>query len=860
VVFRKISMSPPLTISQEVSANQGLDYASLKEEGTTLIQQLAGKIWTDYNEHDPGVTTLEQLCYALTELSYRAEFPLQDLLIDKPNGKINPRRQALFIPRRILPCNPLTENDYRKLIVDRIPQVANVWLWPYRFSVPSRAVKGLYEIALYVPNADPCVCDVEFEPEAIRRRVRRVYNRHRNLCEDVHSIFILKPVRTVVTARVTISGALTPDAILAGIFFNLGNFLAPELRRQSLKELLDLGKTSDEIFNGPLLRNGFIADDQLQPKATEIGVQQLAGVMARSKGVTSVTGVTVQVGDSKTIYGGDQRIPVPTREILQLFTQPETKLDGFSIKLLKNGIECRPDPVRVQRELNKLWAEWRRTYKLVAEYEEFFGLPKGQYHDLERYYSIQNQYPNVYGINSYGLPSGAPIMRQAQAKQLKGYLLVFEQLLADYFSQLAHVKDLYSIEYQLRQTYFFQYLTPFVPDIEPLLKDDYKAGLGRIIRSQDNFVIRRNRFLDFLLALYAEELNVASFSGVSDCQQSDEERQESLIRAKLVFLHHLVASTHNRGRGFDYLGPPSIHNIAGMEIKSRIQLGMDAFDHGTLTEVLDEHALEIVGTEAEASIGRTLPRHADFIEEHFIPITSLATEQERADEVESRPRLTVMPLRGQKITHAFLRAAGEVENFRVGSLPGDQAVTLVCKSPSETDWRLVWKYPDMESVDTEALVDLMQRLRRHCRQLYIVEHSLLRFGRSKLENESGPAEGDYLWRGDRDEQDEQNEPHHLRHFGYSFTITAVVSAPRYAEDDEDYKTLVREVIRQNTHSHIVAEYCFLRPQQLRHFESLYWDWRFALRRRRRRQIISASAHLRRFLRRCQRQDRGFREE
>ncbi|HZE68831.1 MAG TPA: hypothetical protein VE135_04800 [Pyrinomonadaceae bacterium] len=850
-------MTEPLTINPDEPTNKGLDYASLKIEGTTLIQQLAGKIWTDYNEHDPGVTTLEQLCYALTELSYRAEFPLQDLLIDKPNGKINPRRQALFIPRRILPCNPLTENDYRKLIVDLVPQVANVWLWPYRFSVPSRAVNGLYEVALYIPNADPCVCDVEFQPKAIRQRVRRVYNRHRNLCEDVHSIFILKPVRTVVTARVTISGALVPEAILAGIFFNLGNFLAPELRRQSLNELLDLGKTSDEIFNGPPLRNGFIADDQLQPKVSEIGVQQLAGVMARSKGVTTVTGVTVQVGDRKTIYSGDQRIPVATRGILQLFTQPETKLGGFSIKLFKKGIEYQPNPVRVQRELNKLWAEWRRTYKLVAQYEEFFALPKGQYHDVKRYYSIQNQYPNVYGINADGLPSEAPVMRQAQVKQLKGYLLVFEQLLADYFSQLAHVRDLYSIEYQLRQTYFFQYLTPFVPNIEPLLKEDYQAGLGRIIRSQDNFVFRRNRFLDFLLALYAEELNASSFSVLSDCEQPDEDSQESLMRAKLAFLHHLVASTHNRGRGFDYLGPPSIRNIAGMEIKSRIQLGMDAFDPGTLTEVLDEHALEIVATEAEASIGRTLPRHADFIEEHFIPITSLATRQERPDELDSRPALTIMPLRSQTMTPAFLRAAGEIENFRVGSLPGDQAVTLVCKSPSESDWRLVWKYPDMESVDAGALVGLMQRLKRCCQQLYIVEHSLLRFGRSKPENESNTTEGDYRWRGD---QGEQVEPHYPRRFDYSFTITAVVSAPEYEEYDENYKTIVREVIRQNTPSHIVTEYCFLRPHQLRHFESLYWAWRFALRRRRLGQVISASARLRRFLRRCQRHDRGFREE
>jgi hypothetical protein len=842
-------MADPVTINPEVPANKGLDYAYLKEEGTRLIQQLSGNIWTDYNEHDPGVTTLEQLCYALTELSYRAEFPLPDLLIDRPNGRINPRRQALFVPRRILPCNPLTENDYRKLFVDRIPQVANAWLSPYRFSVPSRAVNGLYEIALYVPGVDPCSSDDEFNPAAISRRVRRVYNRHRNLCEDVHSVFILKPVRTVVNARVKISAGVVPEAILAGIFFNLGNFLAPELRRQPLQSLLAQGQTPDEIFNGPLLRNGFIADEQLQPKATEFVVQQIAGVIARSKGVTSAASVTVQIGERGTIYRGDQRIPVPKRDFLQLLTLPETKLGGFSIKLFMNGSEYQPDPVRVQRELDKLWAEWRRSYKLAVQYEEYFALPKGQYHDFEEYYSIQNQYPNVYGINAYGLPPEASTRRQAQARQFKGYLLGFEQLLADYFAQLVHVRDLYSIDYQLSQTYFFQYLTASVPDIAPLLKEDYEAGLAAIIRSQDNVVLRRNRFLDLLLALYAEELNASSVFELDDSEQPVESSQESLLRAKLAFLHHLVASTHNRGCGFDYLASPRARNIAGMEIKARIQLGIEAFDR-SLTDVLEEHALDIVATDVEASIGRTLPRHTDFIEENFIPLAALPAKPETPDQVDARPA-AAMPSRRQTMTEAFLQAAGEIANFRVGSLPGESVVAVVCKSPSETDWRLVWKYPDRESVDVDAFIELAQTLKRRCLQLYIVEHTLLRFGRSKLAEQSSPPSED-AWRAD---QDHEAESHHWRRFAYSFTITAVISSPTRRQHVDDYETMIRDVVRENTPSHIVAEYCFLRPHQLRHFESLYWAWRAALRRRLSQEIISTSDDLRRFLRRCQRHRR-----
>ncbi|MGH7486776.1 MAG: hypothetical protein ACREMY_14420, partial [bacterium] len=119
-------MADPVTISNAPPANSGLDYASLLGEGIALTQQFSGELWTDYNESDPGLTTLEQLCYALTDLSNRAELPLEDLLVEGPGGRINPRRQALYPARRIFPCNPLTICDYRKLLLDRIPRLGNV--------------------------------------------------------------------------------------------------------------------------------------------------------------------------------------------------------------------------------------------------------------------------------------------------------------------------------------------------------------------------------------------------------------------------------------------------------------------------------------------------------------------------------------------------------------------------------------------------------------------------------------------------------------------------------------------------------------------------------------------------------------
>jgi len=57
-------MPDPLAINPDEPLNPGLDYVRLREEGIRLIQRMSGEVWTDYNETDPGVTTLEQLCYS----------------------------------------------------------------------------------------------------------------------------------------------------------------------------------------------------------------------------------------------------------------------------------------------------------------------------------------------------------------------------------------------------------------------------------------------------------------------------------------------------------------------------------------------------------------------------------------------------------------------------------------------------------------------------------------------------------------------------------------------------------------------------------------------------------------------------
>jgi hypothetical protein len=86
---------------------------------------MATAIWTDFNEHDPGITILEALCYVITELGYRTAFPIENLLTQADGTMMS--GQCFFTAKKILTVNPLTIRDYRKLLVDLIG-VQNAWL------------------------------------------------------------------------------------------------------------------------------------------------------------------------------------------------------------------------------------------------------------------------------------------------------------------------------------------------------------------------------------------------------------------------------------------------------------------------------------------------------------------------------------------------------------------------------------------------------------------------------------------------------------------------------------------------------------------------------------------------------------
>ena len=191
------------------------------------------------------------------------------------------------------------------------------------------------------------------------------------------------------------------------------------------------------------------------------------------------------------------------------------------------------------------------TAKAENKIEYDFDIPLGTYRHPERYYSFQNHFPTVYGISESGLSGVADERRKALAYQLKAYLLFFDQVMANYFAQLNHVKDLFSTDANLHRTYFYQVVDSFA---------DYNKiyGTGNVVdtiqndvedeRDKNTLIDRRNRFLDHLIARFAERFNDFAYIMYESFGSSP----ESMITHKCEFLNTYPAISSERSIAYNY--------------------------------------------------------------------------------------------------------------------------------------------------------------------------------------------------------------------------------------------------------------------------------------------------------------------
>lgn len=150
-------------------------YSRLQDQALLMIQQLSGKRWTDFNEHDPGVTMLDVLHYALLELDYVFESPFEAFLADPGKKELIYKKVGLLPPDEIFAPVIVTAEDY-ELLIGSVEGVRDC-----------RVLADDQSVYTFLVETDEGV-----DREVVRHKILAVYHQHRNLCENVGGIYFQK--------------------------------------------------------------------------------------------------------------------------------------------------------------------------------------------------------------------------------------------------------------------------------------------------------------------------------------------------------------------------------------------------------------------------------------------------------------------------------------------------------------------------------------------------------------------------------------------------------------------------------------------------------------------------------------------
>lgn len=562
-----MSENKHISIPKNVETGDQTDFHFLRKTGIDYIEKLGGKLWTDYNSHDPGITTLEVLSYAITDLGMRMNLNMGDILTSQDTDK--DIHTQFLKATEILPSRPLTELDYRKLFIDisftsgHKRPIRNCWLVPNNEKlyvdcktgnldfkpigdkVQSFDIKGLYD--LYVDYAE----DVDDENNGcgkvgVNLQILDRYHANRSLCEDLAEIKEVEVQKVAVCARIGLVNKADEELVHAKVLRAINNYLSPEVHFYSLKQMLEKGLTTDQIFEGPLLENGFIDTEELKNSQlrTEVRLSDIISEIMKVDGVKEIHEISIAGCDNVIKQTNDWLICIEKGRKPELCELSSFSYSKGSLPLNINGKKVQDYLQNLKREEEALREDARQNKELA--------LPQGTSYDVAEYATILNEFPDTYGVGSSGIIGNQNPEREALAKQMKAYLLFFDQILAGYFKHLEKVKEILSVNGDLKRTYFTQALKNIKGFDE--LVSDYPTGndddlTDALYEELDNSVERRNEILDHLISRFAETFSDYTFLMKSLYGNSAD---EIVLANKQKFLNEYSSLSKDRGLGYNY--------------------------------------------------------------------------------------------------------------------------------------------------------------------------------------------------------------------------------------------------------------------------------------------------------------------
>lgn len=367
-------------------------------------------------------------------------------------------------------------------------------------------------------------------------QLQRYLSGWRNLGEEAVRLAVARIQEIAVRARLELTGGIDVERLLAEIFMDVDRMLSPRVRFQSLAERRSGDGDAGQIYDGPLLRHGFLDTATLEvTRPSVLYTSDLLRLIMRRRDGAGTDVVAQENPGGRAIitvtdlavsnFINNRSITTEAADCLHLVEieryRPRLSLAKSQIITVRNDSEVAYNLNRVESLFEGLQQQEQAGAFTADPSPDWRPVSRGDLLPVEDYTPFQNDLPSLYGVGEAALPDSASTQRLAAAKQLKGYLLLFEQVLADATTQLGHINRFFSADPEEDATYFTRPLFE-LPGIAALLKRFPPAGdwpafvadpdnpvaraLWQAAESREQRLDRRNRMLDHLLARQGEDM------------------------------------------------------------------------------------------------------------------------------------------------------------------------------------------------------------------------------------------------------------------------------------------------------------------------------------------------------------------
>lgn len=801
-----------------------LSYADLRDKAIALAQSASGQVWTDYNLHDPGVTLLEAWCYALTEDVYNAHQPVADLLT-APDGRIHYQDHALHAAPVVLPCRAITEQDYLRWIMDRVPQVLGLRMDMHECT-PGQP-SGLWRVSAQLPPAD---LEQGMQGKAnLAAQCAQAYWAQRNLCEDLKTLpKILKPMPCRLICDIEVQGSRDVTDILGDLVTRCAEYIATRAVRLTLLDRLprytdEFGIDTVALFDGPRLRNGWIETAQLERHDRErLFVSDLSRALQDIEGLAEIRHLGLQVSGQE---GSDQALLWQGDDWALELQWPLSPDDLRSLRASRRGVPLTLSDSALMARLNDLRFMYSGMHGVDGSGASAGGFdpthepttqdartahplapPEGRVIEPLEYVSMRVNLPPLY--QALGGDTMQQKMRATEGERLQfmAYLAQLEQGLAHAQAQGGHLRELYTLQDNPEQSYWWSMLDDTqLPGVSQLYRHPIQQVQRQVFEASDDALERRGRVLDHLLALHGEAVTQGSLRGFG-LYHGPQEWALHLYRLKLQMSQRIVRHTRDRYAGIDYSRPSyGVHdNTAPLQERISLLLGFTEHHSRSLTAALGEQGI-VLADSASPALDK-VPSG----ELHPITLWETASSGPRGALQEGlRAVLSqhIRQLAQESVSPALLRCAVHATRYWIRPEPAGHALWL---GPSDEGhwWRLAVHH---ELATLKHLAVHLHRfvcqLQSACEGLHLIEHILLRPVGWPTHAE---APGD-----------EAVEPPMTF---YAHQLTLVMPAWTARCSDPAFRKLAQETVELSCPAHVLPHLLWLEADELCQFESLYPAW------------------------------------